>query len=441
MEIASGEGIFELRNATTTEEVSPDKDVSFIVTEANTEIVLNDAAFAGIEVSITALVEASITYDGTDGESHTDTIAADSKVVYIYTGSAWFLSSSAAPGPEPEPSTPTGYTYVVDSSEALNNWLHGVSGNDYTRVYITPGRHVIDYTALDQIKRMDSADIGTVTIEGAVGAVICDDDQADLYDTYNDYYLIRYTNRNKTGYIKNVTFDIRHYGPTVLVRNCDNITNCKFNALYGLALSSPTDLQRAETWCIEESDNVNNCICHYGYLSTAAVSNVGYKRVFSNCKNVIGCTVYVHGESDQTDPTSEDGEFCAFSDCIRVVNCTVYGIGDYIDYISLYPAIFSSCTQLINCVVIDIEYRNSVVAFNNCAQLQFCKGLTFKECYALFNCCYFNSSGDYGGGDVLYGAGAYFERCYMDMAEQYAVANTAEGGYNIVSTTSTGTLH
>ena len=91
--IASAEKIFNSVAIPASGEITPDKDTSIIITSNNSTLTLNSGAFAGIEVSLTVLANASITYDGVNGVSCTNVVSANKKMTYIYTGSAWFCSS------------------------------------------------------------------------------------------------------------------------------------------------------------------------------------------------------------------------------------------------------------------------------------------------------------------------------------------------------------
>ena len=125
------------------------------------------------------------------------------------------------------------YTYVVDSDLKLNDWLNNTPGNDYTHVYIAPGRWKLDY---DRVPRQSEwylveypllDTIGTKTIEGVSGSVICDDD----YEGYlkSGVNLFNYNTLNYTNYIKGITVELNHvesYSGGYIFRKCANVYDC-----------------------------------------------------------------------------------------------------------------------------------------------------------------------------------------------------------------------
>ena len=454
MEIASGEGIFDLRNASVTEEITPDKDMNFIVSEENTEIILNDAAFAGIEVSITVLANASITYDGTDGESHTDALTADSKVVYIYTGSAWFLSSSAAPGPEPEPSVPSGYTYVVDSSEALMDWLTNAEGNDYTYVYIAPGRHVIDYTQLPNLvplqdgrdpETFEDLPARTLAIEGAPGAVICDDGQTDILPngeiriTLLSYSNGSYNMINKDYSIKNVTFDIAHYGVRTLLYGFHRVVNCDFNLVNNTVVpDSVYEDYEGTVICGAAADcfNIINCTCTFGFSETAQAKTYYGSSAFSGCFTI--SNFYGQFETYSEDDTITYYDMiCMFDHCTALTDCVVFGGSVTVqreDDYSIGINAFHHCYMMSHCVsngtCTDTD-GNTLAKVTECKDLVSCYADRFDYCTKVIMCCKVDTAAVPSFTPRL---GAYFNECYVDDANTIPVGNDSVGGFNKTST-------
>ena len=325
-----------------------------------------------------------------------------------------------------------GITYVVDSNTALMNWLTGVSGNDYTHVYIAPGRWSIDYSSIDSKKHLDDVSIGTKTIDGAPGSVICDDNN-DYFDTADHEFggILGYTTQpTKDCYIKNVSFEFSKaltYTPSdgefSILYNCINIINCNVSAVQTHSTGS------APLACAWKCINIFNCTFSTGY-SSAVVSGQNHIDSIAYCKNIANCIFNII--NDAQNYADEDSSFYFVDSCANISDCVVYGnLINNTEWSALGEGtnIFSGCTNINNIMI----YNESITGYGACDACVDISNVVAKEftrCKGMSHCCGFSI--DQWG--YMYMAAASFSNCYADHGTTNAVANTAAGGYNWVTT-------
>ena len=320
------------------------------------------------------------------------------------------------------------YTYIVDSDEALMNWLTNVSGNDYTHVFVTSGRYSVDYNETNNLEKLDT--IGTKTIDGAPGAVICDDNN-EYYDTSDNPKingLFSYaTQPTKDCYIKDLTLEFNKYseynpdddsGDDFLFYNCINIENCNVSSL-GTHSGAPMG-------CMAKCVNITNCTFSTGYTSTSV--NQSHLRMVGGCKNITNSIVNIVNE--EPDDAGYDSSFKLFFGCYNINNCVVYGevstklCGDphyeinFLDYCAKVNNFITYNQTSFDSLVCDcIDITNvAAVKFSDCKGVSHCKKISINQ---------YTHNDQFGN--------AAFIDCYADHGTTNAVADTAAGGYNRVA--------
>ena len=220
------------------------------------------------------------------------------------------------------------YTYVVDSDLKLNDWLNNTPGNDYTHVYIAPGRWKLDY---DRVPRQSEwylveypllDTIGTKTIEGVSGSVICDDD----YEGYlkSGVNLFNYNTLNYTNYIKGITVELNHvesYSGGYIFRKCANVYDCNIINLCHSNDDSNT-IRSCEIF-FSECINIHDNFIKFGTTSTYS-GQYGSFSIFENCVNITNCIVEYIQDSDNVYVTSDDGYNYYFDNCKNIYNVIFY---------------------------------------------------------------------------------------------------------------------
>ena len=330
---------------------------------------------------------------------------------------------------------PVGYTYVVSNSQKLNDWLHGVSGNDYTHVYIAPGRHVIDYTIASTIKYLDDAYVGTKTITGAPGSVICDDT-----NTHNEASTHKFTHGlfgyqtlpTKDCFIKGLTIEISKYcgdvspdyltGYSYLFFNCINITECSITALgtYTKDNEGATMGDGAPPSIAAQCINISNCYFSIGYTADDH-HDQGTISAITSCKDINNCIFNVANKSTY-DRNDDDTDFDYVFMCSNITNCITSG--DNIDsHLGSGPTMFGSCNNMSNIFVHDSGTYDTLDYCNNIDNIM---AKNFIDCKAMSHCCGFSIS---PSGYISTAAMSYY-RCYADHAGTVNIADTAAGGWN-----------
>lgn len=321
---------------------------------------------------------------------------------------------------------PEGYTYIVDSDQALNNWLHGISGNDYTHVFIAPGRWSIDYAQVETIKYLDDVSIGTKTITGVPGSVICDDDN-DYTDLYDGFAILKYqTLPTKDYFIKGITFEFKKVmvynssdGYFTILSKCINIINCNI-----LSISTRPSCS-APIACAYACTNISNCTFSTGYASTVT-GGQGHIDAVQNCINIYNCIFNIINEA-QNDASPSDNSFTFVSGCINIYNCVMFGELDSKLTRDSMPSGFWGCKNINNVIVYNAaDYGDSI---GMCAQVNNCIALFFGDNTAMSHCCGYTI--DQYGYMSLAVAKSY--RDYADHSRTVAAANNSAGGWNWVT--------
>lgn len=182
---------------------------------------------------------------------------------------------------------PSGFTFVVDSDQALNDWADQVEGNDYTSVLIMPGT----WNITNKYIRPQQA--GTKVVVGLPGSILNFEQES-----VTSCFVVMYANRTKNDeYIKGVTVTAK-FGRTGggVFRNARNLSNC-----------------------------VVNC-----------ETSVGSVNGFVACKGLINC-------SSNAITTAESAGSIAFAGCKSLVNCEGKAIGTTGGYG------YSECVDLLFC--------------------------------------------------------------------------------------------
>lgn len=333
--------------------------------------------------------------------------------------------------------TPEGITYVVDSSQKLNDWLTGVAGNDYTHVFIAPGRHVLDYTQASTVKYLDDVSIGTKTITGAPGSVICDDINTHSEDETHKFAhgLFGYQTRpKKECYIKNVTIEISKYcgdispsyetGRSYLFYNCINIIGCNITAIgtYTKDNEGATMGDGAPPSIAARCVNIRNCYFNTGY-SSADHHDQGTINAIAQCNDIDSCIFDITDESTY-DRGDDDTSFSYVYSCVNISNCISYGTVS--SHLGASPDIFNSCRNMTNIIVYDDNDPGDYSTVNLCINLCNVISKYFDNCKAMSHCCGFTIS-SYGSMEM---AAMKFYRCYADYSGTVNIADTAAGGWN-----------
>ena len=323
-------------------------------------------------------------------------------------------------------------TYVVDSDLKLTNWLHNVSGNDYTHVYIAPGRWKVDHDDYTLVQKLDT--IGTKTIEGADGSVICDDDSEYVNsDDENDYSLLSYNTlpTTKDYWIKGLHIEFRKftYSYEGIIQKCANISNCYFYKVTDKVAEIGTGIGPGVT--LKHCYNISNCTFISGFESTA-VGTAGDCEMVSSCSFIYNCTAFIKFESSNVNFSDHiDASLTGFYDCTCISDCTVRFTENSIDNCACHQGPIAGCQFISKCSVFSGQHLYDA-DFMGCSSLTSCRGKKFAGCSCVRYCS--NVSSNYQLQP------ATFERCYADnvVTGSYQatvpVANTVEGGFNLVAT-------
>ena len=192
------------------------------------------------------------------------------------------------------------FTYVIDSQAKFDDWVNGVSGNDYSYVAIIGGKGSGSGGAYVQTISNDLTD-KTKGIQGFCGARI----EADVSREPVQYGLRYAVTPSGTDYfIKDLTLDIINgYG----FFNCTNLHNCTgISTSYVSGGSSPNGFFKCT--------NLHNCIG----TALGQGSYLGTINGFSDCTNLHNCTG--SGESINTSNVTYGFNFCK-----RLSFCTATG--------------------------------------------------------------------------------------------------------------------
>ena len=357
-----------------------------------------------------------------------------------------------------------GYTYIVDSDEALLNWANNVSGNDYTHVLIKRGTWTMDFK--DGINLTTT---GTLTVTGEVGNLIRNvgENEGTMYvlkaDEQNTNFSIdgvnafcsnscvgTTANGNSTNYPKSshsVCFynlcNVRNcsadgsgtaYATTFSTitgfHSCNHVINCHMKTV--AADNSKTVVYffrncKYVSDCYGTSESSGQFITYgiYGcsYITNCSVNLYSYNSSygFFNCEYIENCS-----SSVRTGAVSNEGSSRAYSNCNHILNS--YG------YNSMSTCIVAeNCKFLSNCY---IDSAGSIThPLKGCTNVVNCKfhsaningGSCILNCTGVQNCTYIidtnnnpNGSKGYSGSSANHG----------EYNADYACANTVEGGWN-----------
>lgn len=309
------------------------------------------------------------------------------------------------------------FTYVVDSNASLTDWANNKSGNDYSCVLIKKGR-------FESSVPVNLSESNTKIIIGEVdnNLVFKDVDVCFIYDTKPNEAEAFIQNINVTRYYsgdENTVQDRMVIG----FKNCVNISNCK------LDISSANNNITAFNLC----KNLNHCVVN-------GTANGDDFTGYNSCENLIDCYLI-------------DG---AGANVVGFINCFVLNECRTINLLGTTKG-FDYCNDLFNCIA------DTQIGFSNCNRLSNCTANNtsetaykygFQFCNVLNNCTAFisGSDTDYGFSGchklifciaqegkfddsyTMFGCEGEMNACYASSSENstYAVANTPNGGFNIV---------
>lgn len=271
------------------------------------------------------------------------------------------------------------FTYVVDSNESLTDWANNKSGNDYSCVLIKKGR-------FETSVPVNLSESNTKIIIGEVDSnlVFKDVDVCFIYDTKPNEAEAFIQNINITRYYSSAETT----GYVVGFKNCVNISNCR------LDISSVNNNISG----FENCKNLSHCV-------VTGTANGDDFTGYNLCENLLDCCLI-------------DG---AGASVVGFINCVVLNECRTINLLGITKG-FDYCNDLFNCVAYSQtgfdncnRLSNCSGSFSNCRKLLFCEG-QFDSCYSMFAC----------EGET--------NSCYASSSENsaYAVANTPNGGFNIV---------
>lgn len=209
---------------------------------------------------------------------------------------------------------PSGFTFVVDSDQALNDWADQVEGNDYTSVLIMPGTWNITnkYIGLQQA--------GTKAVVGLPGSILNFEQES-----VTSCLVVTYTNRTKNDeYIKGVTVTakFRKTGGGVF-RNARNLSNCVVNCETSVGVVS------GFVACI----NLTNCTSN---TTTSATGGGVMMGAFAGCRSLINCEAIAIGIAG----------IYGFYECVDLVFCKGAGKGTNSGYGFFACKVMFGCSPL-----------------------------------------------------------------------------------------------
>lgn len=289
-----------------------------------------------------------------------------------------------------------GFTYIVDSDAALQNWQQGTAGYDYTSVLIKKGTWTLNLSTAGHGIRLDT--VGTKIVYGEPGSLI---------------YVNYTTNVNSTEYV---------------LYNTTEPTTTNIN---GNSTGIPAFINQYGQWVFNVSIEIND----------ALTSNTsGSISAFRYVANLDHCSAYIHRNASTGGKASHYG----FYYCHHLNQCQGNTSNS-----RQYGRPFSQCWYLTNCNSVSSAYQYGA-GFYGCRYLSTCTGATknlgnygsvtdsvgFRSCYHMTSCYAY---GSYNSGTALHGAGCYdcyyisacqafgyavgFSGC-MRMTSCYASANT-----------------
>lgn len=276
-------------------------------------------------------------------------------------------------------------TFVVDSDEKLAIWAQNTMGHDYTHVLIKSG----NYSSPTSIKLNES---GTKTVMGMGG---------NLLNFTSSAGMIATGGLENDSFIMGVNIQVSG-APAIGFQGCCNLIRCT------ATISAESSNNAAFIYC--------NFISHCSGFSTGASSGTAY--VYRYCSYLTNC----YAKSNVT--TNNDSH--NFFDCTTLTNCVSFANS------AAAASGFKSCDNLTSCEGTATGGGSGKSAgFSLCKKLVGCRGsgnntgtgegYGFETCQNMLMC----------SPDNTCKTGVY-RACYM-LDEKYAVGETAEGGYNLLT--------
>lgn len=294
----------------------------------------------------------------------------------------------------------SGYTYVVDSDQALLDWANNVGGNDYTHVLVKRGT----WTISEQVNGINLTQSGTKTITGEPGNKIV----IELTCKYSD------SDKSVVGmYYSDLPNDESYFIQGITINVINKSTD-----------SGPTTPAYSST-CFLNIRNIVDCIM----IPNTYFGSTGHNYAIgaSGCHNIVGSTVIFNPDHC---PISSSAT--AFSSCSNIINCNAKTVGINVGHAIIY----SSCSHIYNSSL-DIQARISICGFSLCTDVSNCVinitgSSASASCSGMVNSkkvlnSHVSISGSYYASSVK-----TYSNSFASMTEtsNYTCADTPNGGWN-----------
>jgi hypothetical protein len=321
-------------------------------------------------------------------------------------------------------SSPIGYTYIVDSQAAFDDWVNNVAGNDYTSVFIMPGHYTLS-------KTLNLNTTSTYYVEGTILSSI----NIDAMSVSTAISGISYSYGDIKQYIRNLSFKISNNNANLqnLIYSVSNLYNINVNVDQTQATNSLRPFWSCKI--------LNNC----SVTGTTKGNMAGYYE----CEHLSMCTF-----SCAADSASDNISVIGYYGCNRVVDCIInctsnsnniyFGINNCSYVVDCYIRIVNNSASANNIMgvynsnnvistyvyTIKDNASNIVYAFNMCNRVVSCTatvnnasstGICYRACTGLLMNKTENSD------DIAYSS------CQVEqgtVSSPTAPANTAAGGWN-----------
>lgn len=310
------------------------------------------------------------------------------------------------------------YTFVVDSNQALSDWINNVSGNDYTSVLIKKGtwEYSCPTTSDYYTPRINLTATGTKVVVGEPGSII------NLLTCYGA--CIGYTAKPTTDlykyYMNNVKIlSVAGNGGSKGFIYCLNLTGCEI--ITGSRVHDPFYYCDHLRSCKVDSYLSNGVIgfnnCNYlddceANINDGCGSNVGY--AFYYCKYITNSKAYII--QYKSGGGKNVASNYAFYYCKCLVNCLGDAVLDNTTSTSVTASGFDHCYDVVNC-------KGS--GYDKSSSTSITKGYGFSYCYGVRNC---SKSDTTSKSSTFYGSYAGHSSTY-----DYMCADTPAGGFNDVT--------
>ena len=233
----------------------------------------------------------------------------------------------------------SGYTYVVDSDQALLDWANNVGGNDYTHVLVKRGT----WTMSQQVAGVNLSQAGTKTVTGEPGSCINIE-----YGPEDDAH----------------TFELNGLFYEALPEDSD--TFIKSLTIHTEQTNTPSGATSSKTRtvnCLKNIKNIINCVCIPGNKYRA--TNQNWARGMSSCK-YIKDSIVVLGQG-----SAQAGSVNGFKNSSYIQNCIVTSVLE--SSLTLAYA-YNTCKQLSECeATLRSSSSSSVMwGYSNCSYLSNC---------------------------------------------------------------------